>query len=324
MLLYHRVADLASDPFRLAVSPEHFAEHLTVLKEQYSPVRLDTVVDCVTNDSFTDRSIAVTFDDGYSDILHNALPLLRRFNIPATVFVTSGYIGSITEPWWDALERICLQDHSLPASLTLSARDASLSWEAQEERGARENATANQFTDWDFFSSEDFTDRHRVFRALYEFMKPQSPKERELSLATLFSWAGIDPAGRQTHRVLSGHEVRSLAESGIVQIGAHTVNHPRLASLPLAERRVEIVESREILEKLSGEPVTTFAYPYGDHADYGPETAGLVREAGLRCACSSFAGVVSGATDRFQIPRCEVGNYDGEKFARRLSEWWLR
>ena len=109
ILLYHRVADLPSDPQLMAVTPRHFAEHLEVIRQSCRPLRLHDL-----GEALPDRSVVVTFDDGYADNLHHAKPLLAAHDVPATVFVTSGYVGSDREFWWDDLERILLETPSLP------------------------------------------------------------------------------------------------------------------------------------------------------------------------------------------------------------------
>ncbi len=86
-MLYHRVNRLQPDPWTLCVSPEHFAEQLQVVR------------------SLSPRP-CLTFDDGYADNLHNALPLLEKYDVPACFFITSGAIGLRTEMWWDALDRL--------------------------------------------------------------------------------------------------------------------------------------------------------------------------------------------------------------------------
>src|SRR5215510_103661 len=105
ILLYHRVTELSSDPQLLCVSRQHFAEHLEILRKYGFPIALKHV-------DQTRRGrpgVILTFDDGYADNLNNAKPLLERYDVPATVFVTTGYVGSRREFWKDYLERIFLQ-----------------------------------------------------------------------------------------------------------------------------------------------------------------------------------------------------------------------
>ena len=107
ILLYHRVIRLATDPWKMCVSPEHFSEHLQVLRK-YKVVRLNQLQDQLTARSKFLRglTVAITFDDGYADNLFQAAPLLERFEMPCTFFITSGYVGADQEFWWDELERI--------------------------------------------------------------------------------------------------------------------------------------------------------------------------------------------------------------------------
>jgi peptidoglycan/xylan/chitin deacetylase (PgdA/CDA1 family) len=108
--MYHRIASVGRDSWSLCVSPEHFAEHLDVLRKFRRP-GLDRL--CPGGWSWSGGlSVAITFDDGYADNLHAALPLLTRYDTPATFFIATGYIDSPREFWWDELERIVHDGHS--------------------------------------------------------------------------------------------------------------------------------------------------------------------------------------------------------------------
>src|SRR5207245_611648 len=115
---YHRVEDLPSDPQRMCVGPDQFDEHLAVLRTRFRPASLSSAVEA-TRKGDLDRDVAVTFDDGYADNLLNAKPLLETHGIPATVFVTTDYIDSKREFWWDELERLLLQPGDLPDVLNI-------------------------------------------------------------------------------------------------------------------------------------------------------------------------------------------------------------
>ncbi|HXV83032.1 MAG TPA: polysaccharide deacetylase family protein, partial [Candidatus Binatia bacterium] len=114
-------------------------------------------------------------------------------------------------------------------------------------------------------------------------------------------------------------EICALASTEIVDIGAHSVTHPLLAALPAALQRDEVTQSKTDLEEILGRPVSWFAYPFGSNGTYTEESVGLVRQAGFAAACSGLPGLVELRTDRFQLPRVQVCDWDGDEFARRLS-----
>lgn len=101
VLLYHRVCDLSDDPFQLAVSPDNFRAQLRYLKNNWPITRLKDI-----SPYRGKLSVAISFDDGYADNLLYALPILEELEVPATFFITSGYLDSGNEFWWDFLERI--------------------------------------------------------------------------------------------------------------------------------------------------------------------------------------------------------------------------
>jgi peptidoglycan/xylan/chitin deacetylase (PgdA/CDA1 family) len=101
VLGYHRIAEPAGDEFGLCVSPQHFAEQLEVIRALATPLRLSNLVRCATSARLPEAAVAITFDDGYADVVEHALPRLREAEVPATIFVISGLLG--TEFWWERL-----------------------------------------------------------------------------------------------------------------------------------------------------------------------------------------------------------------------------
>lgn len=323
ILLYHRVAESPSDPHSLCVTPQHFAEHLEVLRKQSQPIRLQQLASALRDGKRPRRVVAITFDDGYADNLHDAKPLLERYDLPAMAFLTAGYIGSEREFWWDELDRLLLQPGTLPETLHLKVNGYTYRWKLGEDaRYTEDQCQHHRGWNCSVLEKNDPGPRQECYRSLCRLLRSLPEDERQKVLDELLNWAGTDPKGRPAHLPLSPDEVLQLAEGGLIDVGAHTKTHPVLSTLPAAAQRDEIQRGKILLEEILGRPVTSFAYPHGSRSDYTTETVTIVREAGFTCACSVLFDAVWQGTDYYQLPRVNVGDWDGDTFAR-VIQWLL-
>jgi peptidoglycan/xylan/chitin deacetylase (PgdA/CDA1 family) len=317
ILMYHRVTEVDADPWSLCVSPQHFAEHLEVLKQYSRPLKLEQLTQEMQTGKRLSRSVAITFDDGYGDNLHQAKPILERYDLPATIFLAAGYLGQEKEFWWDELERLVLQPGTLPPALQLEIRGQSYAWDLGTAAHYAQDAF-DRHRDWRVITDKAPTSRQALYPSLWEKLQPLYEEERQEALAALRDWAGTSATGRSSHRPLTLAEVAAVDEGGLIELGAHTVNHPALANISTAVQQEEIQQSKIHLEDILGHPVHSFAYPYGS---FNAQTPGLVKEAGFARACSTITERVYAHTNPFLLPRIEVQNWDGEEFTRRLSQW---
>jgi peptidoglycan/xylan/chitin deacetylase (PgdA/CDA1 family) len=320
ILVYHRVAQLPTDPQLLCVTPAHFAEHLEILRKKYSPISLRELSEGYESAALPERPVVVTFDDGYYDNFNKAKPLLECFDIPATVFVAAGYVGEKREFWSDELERLLLHPGTLPPSLQLTINGKLYQWNLAEGAFYSEEAYERHRV-WNVRKKELFGPRQRLYAALHRLIRPLPYDEQQKLLQILRTWAGMKPTGRSTHRTLSADELLSMRTGKLIDIGAHTVTHPVLSAMPSAVQQAEIEGSKARLEEIVGYSVTSFAYPYGGPWDYSAETISTVRQAGFGCACSTYEDNVLRGSERFQLPRRIVLDWDGEEFARKLKGW---
>lgn len=319
ILLYHRIAELPSDPQLLSVSPRHFAEHLEVIRKYACPLR--QLVRTLQDGKIPRQAMAVTFDDGYADNLQHAKPALERCDVPATVFVATGFTGESREFWWDELERVLLQSGTLPQELRLNINGNPLHWVlGSASRYTEQSYDRNR--SWNVEKKTDPTPRHLLYRSLHPLLRPLSEEERRSALDELLQWAGLGPVGRPSHRALSHEEVVRLADGGLIEIGAHTVTHPVLSRIAADRQQLEIKRSKADLEEILANTVISFAYPYGARADYNPATIDVVREAGFTSACSNFPGRIQKSASFYELPRYLVRDWDGEEFSRRLRNWF--
>jgi peptidoglycan/xylan/chitin deacetylase (PgdA/CDA1 family) len=202
ILMYHyiREVDEGDDPigYRLSVRPDRFEEQLRWLRDEgYTALRMSDLFACLRGDTpCPERPVALTFDDGYEDQAINALPLLERYQMPATFYIVSGFVGKPGYMNWQQLEAL---------------RDAGM------------------------------------------------------------------------------------------EIGGHTISHADLAGLSLADAKVEISQSRQLLRRRLGIAVESFAYPAGS---YTLPVTDLVQDAGFSHAVTTEQ---SGTLRRvFRLPRRRV------------------
>jgi peptidoglycan/xylan/chitin deacetylase (PgdA/CDA1 family) len=315
--MYHRVAALDSDPYLLCVSPTRFAEHVELLKTRWSPLPLGEAVARMKANRLPHRAVAVTFDDGYADNLLNAEPVLRRHGVPATVFVTSGYVGGAREFWWDELEAVLLTPGNLPERLEIRLGEELREW-VLDGAAVYRDADHDRLRSWNVLDPDDPGPRQALCRSLQQLVRSLPPAARDDVLEQVRAWAGGPRPVRPSHRQLTPAETIRLDRSEAVEVGGHTVSHPLLSACPPAEQAIEIQEGKRQLEDIVGRRVEGFAYPFGAHGDYTGETIAAVREAGFGFACSNFVGRATAAEDIFQLPRMMVMDWPADELERRL------
>jgi peptidoglycan/xylan/chitin deacetylase (PgdA/CDA1 family) len=316
ILMYHRVGDYQCDPWNLAVTRQRFTEHMEIVRKHFRPVPLQELVACINTGSIPDGTVVITFDDGYLDNITHAVPILERYDIPATIFVVSRALGR--QFWWDELEKIFLTPGTLPAELRLSVRDTVSSWNLNGW---------TCYTDKEYLKHQDWktwqpqpTARHWVFLAVWEQLKILSDRHRSIILQELRRWAGITHDDQPQN--MSPNDISALGQSELIEIGCHTASHERLSAIASEEQDREIQEGKAELETLTGSALRSFAYPYGENEDYTSVTLDLVKKAGFSCACTTIPGATTTATDPFQLPRMHAGGWNGAEFLKELTAFF--
>jgi len=295
ILMYHRIADDPLDPWGNCVSPANFEEHLAVLRRIARPTRLADLVRGLGEGSVPDGAVCVTFDDGYADNLEVARPLLERYDIPATLFATTGPEGREREFWWDRLARALVEGEGRENDLVLEVGGGTRRW----------SVTASG--------------RREVGREIHALLLPLAPGDRDPVLRDVAAWAGLDPDEvRPTHRAMEPEELARMAEGSLIDVEAHTVTHPALPLLPPPEQSRELLDSRAQVGAWLGTPARGISYPHGRVDEV---TRSLARDAGYAYACCSTEAAVRKESDPFLLPRAYVGDSGGETFAGRVK--WL-
>lgn len=308
ILAYHRIADAPLDPSGLAVSPERFEAQMEWLVRRARPCRLEGMVAGRGASEVLRGAVAVTFDDGYTDNLSMAKPVLERLGIPATVFVPSETIGRNEDFWWDELERVVFGLEALPPRLDVELGGQRVTMAVRDD-GGRDDMSG-EHRGWRVWKGPARTPRQKLYEALWCALRPLTDAEQRAAIRALGAWAGVPP-GPPVHPLLDREGVRELLAGGTVRVGGHTMTHPSLTDIPAEMRRREIVHGRRRLEEITGEDPVTFSYPYGNHDETSVK---LVREAGYETAVTTGWGAVTPATDPLLAPRLTVGDWEGDTF----------
>ncbi len=295
VLCYHRISDYYDDFNLMNVSVAHFETHMKYLKNHYEVLALEQLI-CAAEQEDGWNQIAVTFDDGYRDVYRNAFPILEKYQIPATVFITTKNIDTTEENWPDWVMRACMQPAVYHDYFDME----------------NELVTIRCYT-------RNLQERCDFYSAMSEVCARLDTCSRNQQLQELKSWAGVNGKGRESRRILSTEEIQMLANSPLITIGSHTETHSILSWLPLETQFREIKDSKDKLESITGNRIELFAYPYGGRNFYDETTMELLKSNGYQMAFTTDTERIDVHTDRYQIPRHAVLNYDETNFTNFLN-----
>jgi peptidoglycan/xylan/chitin deacetylase (PgdA/CDA1 family) len=289
VLTFHRVND-DQDPFFAAMATSVFAARMEHIARHYTVLPVEELAERLREGRAPANGLALTFDDGYRDSLTHAAPILARHGLPATIFLTTGYVGTSETPWYDLL------------ALGLKTT----------RRGAVSLVPGQSLP------LGSTPERLRALEAALRYMKRLPDTERRGLVDRLIrDLDPVTPEG-QKRLMLSWDEVDALRGLGF-SIGAHTVNHPILSTVEPAAAWDEIHGSKATIEKKLGMPVRGFAYPNGGVDDYTAETVGMVERAGFRCAVTTRRGLNTERTSLFELRRGGPWEQHLPTFAMKLA-----
>ena len=242
ILCYHRIFEPETDPYLLSVSPDHFRQQLQLIKRIAQPLSLDQLGEALGRGDYPRCGVVLTFDDGYLDNLENALPILREANVPATIYIATGYVGTDREFWWDDLERLILGPANLPKILRLSINDQIREWNVESDfAGDRE---------WNVLVSDGRNARQRLFCDLHAALRPLAQPLQDDLLHQLRQLNGTPLKARPSYRCMTVSELEALAAEPLITLGAHTISHCDLDYRTRAEQQIGRASCRERVLRL--------------------------------------------------------------------------
>ncbi|WP_347160185.1 polysaccharide deacetylase family protein [Pontibacter chitinilyticus] len=316
VLMYHRVAMPASDIWGIAVSPENFEQHLQVLQKTKKVIPVKQLVEDIRNGYVRKNSVAITFDDGYVDNFTVAKPLLEKYKLPATFFITSGNLGQQAEFWWDELEYLILFSARLPRQFSMSINGNDISFDLQQEAELDE-ALRQKNSNWDACKDAPPTVRAALFLEVWQHLKPLPHTLQQEMLQRIRAWAGASVSAREDFRSMTEAQLKRLSKHRLFDVGAHTVSHPALAFHDKAYQQQELLENARLLKQVTSVKAAVLAYPYGN---YNNVTATIAAEIGFAAAFTTEEKPVTRHSPRFRLGRIQAPNCSGPEFAALLNK----
>ncbi len=276
IVTYHMISD-SLNGFYPETATKVFERQIAHLSKNYEIIPLDEVSLRITTGRSLRRSVAITFDDGFRDNYEKAYPILKRYNAPATIFVAAGYIESGDIPWFIRLRYIFKNTDRTRFQLRAIGSDGVMPMTSRSERFAASQVAM------EYLMLLPERDRASLIRDLADDLKV----------------AGFDELG---NLMLDWRQIREMSENGI-SMGAHTVTHPNLNSVPLGKAEWEIRTSKETIEQNIRSPVTSFAYPFGRLQQFSRQHVDLLKALQFKCAVTTELGVVSHKSNVFELHR---------------------
>lgn len=303
ILMYHRILCSKQDddiPIQpgMYVSYENFEKHLIYLKSNMHVIPLDELVNRVQSGLSLDRCCAMTFDDGWVDNYKYAFPLLEKYQVPATIFLATGYVG--TEKWfWPEELSWCLSKalnsssnkDIIPKSLQMLL--SSVAYKKNDTKDVLIEKTINIVKEF------RHTDRVNFINQL------------------MLSY----PRDEEKRLIINWEEAMEMYSGGLISFGAHTVNHSLLDELDIESMRQEILDSQKHIITNLGLKTNFFAYPNGN---YTSNIVNLLLKHAFLGAVTTKRGFVEHGTPLMEMPRIGMHNDVSDSTPRFISRLLLK
>lgn len=318
VLMYHRVAELQSDIWDLAVAPVNFEQHLKILKQTKKVISADELVERLKNQTLSRRSLVITFDDGYRDNYLAAKALLESYGLPATFFVTTGNIGREKEFWWDELEDILLLSERLPEvfSFVINGHQVEVNLNNEQRLSG---ILRQQHAQWKAVEERPPSLRAALFYQVWQLLKALPYAEQQAVIRQIREWAGVPFTVRADYRTVSANQLQELSANRLFTIGAHTVTHPALTAHPPKFQLEELSTSQLILNQKTNKNIELLSYPYGEYND---ATAAIAHSLTFKAAFTTEARAITQRSEPYRMGRFQANNWDGKEFKKRLDRWF--
>jgi peptidoglycan/xylan/chitin deacetylase (PgdA/CDA1 family) len=300
ILTLHHVRPAGGSDFRpnqlLEVTPRFLEAAIKrVRRSGLDLVSLDEMHRRLSTGDLARRFACFTFDDGYRDVLQYAYPILKKHDVPFAIYVPTSFPDRLGELWWLVLEVVIARNDRI--GLVIDGEDRRFDCRTAEEK-------------------------RDLYEAIYWWLRGLSTEDAlRHAVRDLAARYQVDVAAICTQFCMTWAELEELAADPLVSIGAHTVNHVRLAKVSADEARREMRMSATVIEAALGKRPRHLSYPVGDKTSAGPREFAIARELGFATAVTTRPGVLFAEHREHltALPRISLnGEYQQPRYVRVL------
>lgn len=278
ILMYHRFSSAQESR---KIDSKLFELQVRLLKKHFHIVSMSDVGRMLTaGQDIPNNTAVITIDDGYSDFFQYAYPILKRYSLPATLYVTTGFVDREVWLWPDRIEYILNSTKRRQFAIDLDEHTENYDLDAP----------AGMRSVW-------------ADIAQYCLKIPNSRKLKYLQYLANELQVVVPSEPIQAYAALTWDQIQEMSRNGI-EMGGHTVTHPRLVHVDDDLLGNEIEGCKERIERMIDKTVCSFAYPNGEKPDYNDKIKQLVSKAGYTSATVSYLNHIT--ADRYEIGRYSV------------------
>ena len=310
VLTYHRIANEPDLDDPLKVSLSTFEQQILYLKRNFRIISGEEFAAIIKREGpFPENACLITFDDGWKDNYTNAFPILKKYDVPAIVFVSTDYVGTNRIFWH---EQLALAFMVLPDKMDIGVfKDRLSRWP---------KPVLNKI---ELIAIRPRRFRRPMINELTEYLKGFG-EEKNISLAQELDELFLAGQKDKPASMLSWGEIVEMSRANI-EIGSHGKSHSILTGIDESGVRGELIESRSVIEERTGGPVNFLAYPNGN---FTGAIKRITQEAGYLASFTCQPGVNKAQTDPFELLRQHVhedlslgfdGQFSESFFATELS-----
>ena len=285
ILVYHRVVkdeELEEDlELGLTVSCSSFEKHIKEIKSKYKICSMDEFVKNLKKKT-NEFMVAITFDDGYKDNLYQALPILTKHEVPASIYVTTRFLNQEVDIWWYELGEVIQNKKEINF----------------EYQGKKFNFLLDN--------------KKQKFLAYQNLMKLFKSLKIDAQNELIEKITNTKKRKNYSDICLNSEEILMLEKNPLITINSHGHNHQNLKILNDEEVKYEITKSLEVLENLINRKVKHFAYPFGGKDQVSAREYNIIEDMNFDSAVIGSVYPIKNC-NFFSLPRIYVGKNTCEK-----------